>query len=79
MTTEPSADHTRIPLVGFTPGTLDFLAERAGLEPTEAVADGIPRRSALHFVHELRATDDDAFPGGKWATIQHLESLIGAA
>jgi len=72
-----SFDYVR--LVGFTEPTRRWLCEVA-----EAMFGGDPERmlsleqaAVLFFV--LRREQEDSFPGGKWATIQHLESLIAAA
>jgi hypothetical protein len=67
-------------LLHFTPATLDWLCEILGIESTEAVAPpGITGAQALQLLAGLKGTPDAEFPGGKWATIQHLESCIAAA
>jgi hypothetical protein len=68
-------------LHGFTPKTMDWLAgiiEHEFGHPRGK--DGwvpLPSAAALYFL--LRSLSEDAFPGGKWATVQHLETLIIAA
>lgn len=39
----------------------------------------IPFPSATELYFVLRVTPDGEFPGGKWATIQHLETLLDEA
>lgn len=68
-------------LDGFTPTTYDFLAtiiETCWGHPTGSFQrpTTIPFESAAGLFFILRGTDDAAFPGGKWATIQHLEEVI---
>lgn len=73
--------YEEVRLEGFTLSTYDFIAQivedRFGhpagshLRPTV-----IPFESAATLFFVLRYTPESEFPGGKWATIQHLESLI---
>lgn len=81
MTTTPEPRKVR--LRGFTPSTLDYLAEALGVKPNlsemTALEDGITGKRAIGLLAWLREVPDDLFPGGKWATIQHLEALIAQA
>ena len=67
-----------ISLEGFTSDTYDFIAEEIegiwgmSFDPGECLTPS----NAAYLFFRLRATPDDYFPGGKWATIQHLETLI---
>lgn len=36
----------------------------------------LERRHALALANRLKDTPDEQFPGGKWATIQHVEACI---
>ncbi len=71
-------------LTGFTPSTYPFvagLAEEAYGHP----AGSFVRPAVIPFAHAaalffvLRGWPQNEFPGGKWATIQHLEDLIERA
>ena len=71
-------------LGGFTPLTYDLLSriveERWGhpaLSHSRPTVIPLESAAALYFV--LRAMPDEEFPGGKWATIQHLGSLLDEA
>lgn len=73
-----------VKLTGFTPSTYDLvagLAEEMYGHPalSHARPTVIPFESAAAVWFVLRALPDDRFPGGKWATVQHLEGLIDAA
>lgn len=59
-------------LEGFTHPTWTWLHEAFKVDGTITVG------RALHLVNELKAEPDEHFPGGKWATIQHLEACIAA-
>lgn len=77
----PMAD---VELAGFTPSTqawLNDIIEGAWGHPPGSPARPatIPLTSAATLYFLLRVVDDINFPGGKWATIQHLESLIEEA
>ena len=70
----PDTDYVRIE--GFTLATHEWL-----IRLVESEYGGDPKllvnfdyASSLFF--RLRKLPDDAFPGGKWATLQHLESCI---
>jgi len=68
-------------LSGFTPTTYDFVAgiveDRWGHPPlSHSRPTVIPLESAAALYFVLRVTPDEGFPGGKWATVQHLEGLI---
>lgn len=68
-------------LSGFTPPTYDLVAgiteERWGHPAlSHARPTVIPFESACALWFVLRGMADEEFPGGKWATLQHLESLI---
>jgi hypothetical protein len=70
-----------VTLRGFTPRTYDFLAALVEDHWGHPMNDftkpsPIPFGSAAELFFVLRAMPDDFFPGGKWATIQHLETLI---
>lgn len=72
---------TDVRLAGFTPPTYDFVAgiveEAFGHPPlSHARPTVIPFTSAAALFFILRAWPEGDFPGGKWATIQHLEGLI---
>lgn len=68
-----SFDFVRIE--GFTEPTAKWLGEIIeslwGTPPPHLTVE---QASALYFI--IRAQPDDVFPGGKWATVQHLEGLI---
>lgn len=68
-------------LSGFTPTTYDFLSSfveeqwgHPALSHSRPTVIPFEPAAALYFI--LRATPDQEFPGGKWATLQHLESVI---
>lgn len=68
-----------IPLDGFSSATRSFIARvivhKWGLSMSiRPKAVSFEVAAALFFI--LRDMDDADFPGGKWATIQHLESLL---
>ena len=58
-------------LTGFTPHTRQFLLDRFCLD-----RDDVTIGQARQMIDELRQAPDEAFPGGKWATIQHLQDLL---
>lgn len=61
----------------FSPVTSPWIKELAEALDGSPSGDKILRvetAALLFFI--LRALPDDEFPGGKWATIQHLESQI---
>ena len=73
-----------VKLSGFTPRTYDLvaaIAEELWGHPalSHARPTVIPFESAAALCFVLRSLPDERFPGGKWATIQHLESLVEAA
>lgn len=73
-----------VKLSGFTPSTYDFIAgfieEWHG---TPALSFARPTYVQVGVAAEaffrFRAMPESVFPGGKWATLQHLEGLIEAA
>lgn len=68
-----------VELQGFTPATLQFLAEERGVQRVYEGRYVMSGASALGLLARLRDTSDERFPGGKWATIQHLEAQIAQA
>lgn len=77
-------DSPSVKLEGFTPVTYDMLATlvedwwgHPPLSFARPTVVPLEHAAALYFV--LRRLRDDAFPRGKWATIQHLEALIDEA
>jgi hypothetical protein len=73
---EPKRAATTI-LEGFTQPTTEWLGRLTGRVPFQGII-GLPTNSALHLANELKVMDDREFPGGKWATIQHLEACIAS-
>jgi hypothetical protein len=78
---EPFSVDRDVRLAGFTPPTYDFLAEiveeqwgHPKLSHARPTVVPFEHAAALYFL--LRATPEDEFPNGKWATIQHLEGLL---
>lgn len=63
----------RVELTGFTPKTWVWLHDKFNAEHV------VTGKRALGLVAKLRDEPDENFPGGKWATIQHLEARIAAA
>lgn len=74
-------DSDDVCLVGFTDHTYTFIAniidEHFGHPMNDpSLPSTIPFASASELFFLLRGVPDEEFPGGKWATIQHLENLI---
>lgn len=75
-------------LRGFTAHTTPWLTAQLrglgysyGYYRTQAEPNGVitlERRRALALANRLKETDEEQFPGGKWATIQHVEACIAA-
>jgi hypothetical protein len=75
MTSEP----LMVELRGFTGHTLAWLVSRnTRYAPQRIYGEryALTGAHAMAMLAELKDTAADGFPGGKWATIQHLEALI---
>jgi hypothetical protein len=77
----PMIDSDSVTLRGFTPPTYDLLAQMVDdawghpkLSHARPTVIPFEHAAALWFV--LRTMPDETFPGGKWATLQHLEALV---
>lgn len=69
-----------VKLTGFTDETMRMLVGYLPVHTTEQHANGdtvvVTLLAAENLKRLLTGLPDSAFPGGKWATVQHLEDRI---